>query len=457
MEFLLFAGIGSLAIIAAVAMLISENAVHSALFLIGNFLCVAFLYLMLEAPFLAMVQIAVYAGAIMVLFLFVIMLLGAERLKDPADKKRLGWVPGIALALGLSFLFSVGAAISSGRIGTAPAPTEDAVLQVIHAAPPPLEAVAEGANEARAAITERRFDIYVDGVLEIEGLTFGAAGAEYAAAIPAGEHTIQLSPAGTDVPLKTATVNVESGQALTVVLHGVADADLALTAVEPFDAVVARNTADVKFFNALPDQPSVDIVDVQSELFDNSRRVLLVAENIPYGSSSDAVTLNLRDATNWTIIDGGASEKVLAGDRSFVIAPLNALDTIDYRSERAYLTVISGLRALDGSLQPTVIKAQQIAPLAFGSPQVIGNRLFIDYALPMQLVAILLLAAMVGVIVLTVREELTSKPSRSQRRKVSRPLTSVIAAQTGTNVLSDAPQLTAPQGETPGQTEPAGD
>ncbi|MGV2437862.1 MAG UNVERIFIED_CONTAM: NADH-quinone oxidoreductase subunit J [Anaerolineae bacterium] len=77
-EVYLFVAVGTIAVIAAMMMLISENAVHSALFLILNFACVAFMYLMLDAPFLAMVQIAVYAGAIMVLFLFVIMLLGQK-------------------------------------------------------------------------------------------------------------------------------------------------------------------------------------------------------------------------------------------------------------------------------------------------------------------------------------------------------------------------------------------
>jgi NADH-quinone oxidoreductase subunit J len=59
-------------------MLVSRNAVYSALFLILNFATMSVFYILLNAPFLAMVQITVYAGAIMVLFLFVIMLLGAE-------------------------------------------------------------------------------------------------------------------------------------------------------------------------------------------------------------------------------------------------------------------------------------------------------------------------------------------------------------------------------------------
>jgi NADH-quinone oxidoreductase subunit J len=61
-------------------MLMSRNAVYSALFLVMNFVTVAVFYLLLGAPFIAMAQITVYAGAIMVLFLFVIMLLGAESL-----------------------------------------------------------------------------------------------------------------------------------------------------------------------------------------------------------------------------------------------------------------------------------------------------------------------------------------------------------------------------------------
>ena len=64
-----------------IMMLRSQNAVHSALWLVLNFTAIAVLYVVLNAPFIAMVQITVYAGAIMVLFLFVIMLLGAEQLQ----------------------------------------------------------------------------------------------------------------------------------------------------------------------------------------------------------------------------------------------------------------------------------------------------------------------------------------------------------------------------------------
>jgi len=78
---ILFIILAAIAIAAALGMLLSRNAVHSALFLVLNFATIAVFYVVLNAPFIAMVQVIVYAGAIVVLFLFVIMLLGAERLR----------------------------------------------------------------------------------------------------------------------------------------------------------------------------------------------------------------------------------------------------------------------------------------------------------------------------------------------------------------------------------------
>ncbi|HSG42715.1 MAG TPA: NADH-quinone oxidoreductase subunit J [Anaerolineales bacterium] len=80
LDLILFLILALVAIATALAMLMSKNAVYSALFLVLNFVTVAVFYLLLGAPFIAMAQITVYAGAIMVLFLFVIMLLGAENL-----------------------------------------------------------------------------------------------------------------------------------------------------------------------------------------------------------------------------------------------------------------------------------------------------------------------------------------------------------------------------------------
>ena len=69
-----------MALAAAVAMVLTRNMVHSALFMVVVFLATAVLYLINQAPVIAMLQITVYAGGIMVLFLFVIMLIGAEKM-----------------------------------------------------------------------------------------------------------------------------------------------------------------------------------------------------------------------------------------------------------------------------------------------------------------------------------------------------------------------------------------
>lgn len=97
----LFIGLAIIAIVSAVSMLVSRDAVYSALFLVLNFLTVAIFYLLLHAGFIAMVQITVYAGAIMVLFLFVIMLLGTKREEIGAS---IAWQMPVAiiLAVGLA-------------------------------------------------------------------------------------------------------------------------------------------------------------------------------------------------------------------------------------------------------------------------------------------------------------------------------------------------------------------
>jgi NADH-quinone oxidoreductase subunit J len=99
-DLILFAAVALTAIGAAIAMILSRNAVYSALFLILNFMAVAVFYLVLGAPFVALAQITVYAGAIMVLFLFVIMLLGVEKLKEQDPVK---WQRPAAILLSLAF------------------------------------------------------------------------------------------------------------------------------------------------------------------------------------------------------------------------------------------------------------------------------------------------------------------------------------------------------------------
>lgn len=101
-ELFMFVVLAFIAVASAVGMLLSRNAVYAALFLVLNFATIAVFYLLLGAPFVALVQVTVYAGAIMVLFLFVIMLLGAERL--PEAEQALPWQRPLALGLSLALL-----------------------------------------------------------------------------------------------------------------------------------------------------------------------------------------------------------------------------------------------------------------------------------------------------------------------------------------------------------------
>jgi len=99
-----FYALAGLAVASGLAVITRRNAVHSALALIVTLLSVAGLYLMLYAPFVAGVQIIVYAGGIMVLFLFVIMLVNIERSSKDRQFNRM-WPVGLAAACALLALF----------------------------------------------------------------------------------------------------------------------------------------------------------------------------------------------------------------------------------------------------------------------------------------------------------------------------------------------------------------
>jgi NADH-quinone oxidoreductase subunit J len=111
-DLLIFWVIAPVSVGAAVLMLLQRNAVFSALLLVVNQFTLAVFFAMLGAHFLAVVQVIVYAGAIMVLFLFVIMFLGVDRreaLVEPIRGQRF-----LALALGFLLVGAVAVAVSSG-------------------------------------------------------------------------------------------------------------------------------------------------------------------------------------------------------------------------------------------------------------------------------------------------------------------------------------------------------
>jgi NADH-quinone oxidoreductase subunit J len=131
-----FYALASVAVGASLLVIAQRNPVHSVILLIASFGALSGLYVMLDAPFVAVIQIVVYAGAIMVLFLFVVMLLNAPREETAADERRhillrsgplrfgaflavvLAWELGWALARGReSGAFGSGSTTSVAAIG----------------------------------------------------------------------------------------------------------------------------------------------------------------------------------------------------------------------------------------------------------------------------------------------------------------------------------------------------
>ena len=102
---ILFFFFAAVAVGAAINVLLQKHVLYSALSLILMLTAMSVLFVLLRADFLAVINIIVYAGAIMVLFIFVIMLLNLPQDEDGAD--RLRWLKFIGIPLGLFFLFLV--------------------------------------------------------------------------------------------------------------------------------------------------------------------------------------------------------------------------------------------------------------------------------------------------------------------------------------------------------------
>lgn len=404
-EFWPFAIVGVLAVAAAVLMLLSENAVHSALFLIVTMGCIAFLFLLLNAPFLAMIQLTVYAGAIMVLFLFVIMLLGAERVipADPGEgKSRMRWFTPVAVILTVALLFVIGTPLLVGDVDEPPVALP--AVRVVNVAPD-------------AGI----IDVYAGEELIASGLEFGDASP--VVELPAGEHALSIvhGEAGEAADQAATTFTLEPNSTQTLVAYGTGDQPVLALIPEDMSAVPDRS-ARVTLFHANPEAPAVSLVDFGAEFVEDDTQVLLA--DLAPGERAEPVILP-EGEVDWALVDAANTADVLYDMPDFEV-----------QRDRSDLIVVAGQRIFDGSLRTVAVPVETPAEPAFGSPRAIGLELFTTYMLPFQLLAILLLAAMVGMIVLTHHEVDKSRRRATGRRRVSRPLTSVIAAQVGTDVTA---------------------
>ncbi len=112
LNLILFLILAIVAVASGLGLIFSRNAVYAALLLIVNFVTIAIFYLLLNAPFISISQVTVYAGAIMVLFLFVIMLLGAEQTGRTEER---WWFQPVALFLGVVLLIESGFIVFTQR------------------------------------------------------------------------------------------------------------------------------------------------------------------------------------------------------------------------------------------------------------------------------------------------------------------------------------------------------
>jgi len=426
-EVLLFLVVGGLSVFAAVMMLLDTNAVQSALFLVLNFACVAFLYLMLDASFLAMVQIAVYAGAIMVLFLFVIMLLGAE--KAMGAFRQFKWVAPAALVLAFSFMFAVGAAVLQGNVEDRELPPADPMFRIAYSAPEFLPEVDVFLNGELAfdAVSFRDYTDYTEVAPGDYQVSFGRPGGDATTAIPAGSVTLASDTVST-------LVVYNAGSSAPVIASVIED-------LSHIDGDEGRVTV----FNAYNGVEALSVVDPGSDyLFadlEDAQNAPVLLEGLPFGEAS-AVTL---------FGDGDFRAAVVPSTEGDLDDIIVRLRDVEIEAETSTLIVLTeGVE--DEGVTPVVtnVAVTDTAP-EFGGPEAIGQELFVRYVLAFEMVAMLLLAAMVGAIVITQRADIKPKPGRPTRRKVSRPLTSVISSQTGHDVSEERAI------EQPEQPEPAGD
>ncbi|MBN1562897.1 MAG: NADH-quinone oxidoreductase subunit J [Anaerolineae bacterium] len=387
MELTLFIIVGAIAVLSAAMMLISENAVYSALFLILNFACIAFFFLMLNAPFLAMVQITVYAGAIMVLFLFVIMLLGAERIMT--GDFRYPWLTPAAVILALVFLVAASAAIIDGDIDFIEEHKPDPYVRAVH-----------------AVIDAGELDFYLDDTLIASGLAYeDSSDFELWTEAVDSRHTVRLFEAGADPasaePLGEEIVEINAGEALSfvAVASGTGDMDPKLiVATEDVTFNEESGTARVVAVNALAKWSSVAIVDKENNT--------TLIEDLPYGQASAGVLLK-KGKHSISVYPDGNDQNQLA-----------VLKNTEFDDNTSVLWVLIEERQEGNTFESRILNIETSGSPSFGSPTHVGRLLFTHYVLPFEMVALLLLVAMIGAIVLT-HESLA--PREPMTRRLANP------------------------------------
>ncbi len=419
-EALLFIAVGILALAFAFVMLTSNNAVHSALGLIANFGCVAFLFLMLDAPFLSMVQVAVYTGAIMVLFLFVIMLLKAEQSSDTTTRS-FPWLVGAATVAGVILLVVLGGPIVNGSFKLPDQKLASPSVRLVNA----------------SATSELNLTISGDTLpqpITVSNLAFGKA--TTFETLPAGTYKVNIKNAETDKPVAAPqTITLANGDVATLTAAGefnaTAGTQVKLLSIPTSGKQAGADEGRLVVVNSASESP-VSLVDLGPEgavttvTRDGSTVLIdrILAPTVAYQGAPGIFSYPM-GMYNLAFLDGAFNV-------------VRRLDNYVIKTDTETMLVFARTAdSQDGVVQAITINTEP----PFGSPKAIGRLLFTDYLLPVNLVGMLLLVALVGVIVLSRPEAEKSERRSNVRRKVSRPLINVISTQTGSDIVAETPQL----------------
>ena len=414
LHFWLFLLVGGSAVAAAVGMLLLRNAVYSALCLIYIMGALALLFLMLDAPFLALVQVAVYAGAVMVLFLFVMMLLGNQAIS--AGEREIRGLPIIASVGATIFILAAGLAIQSGEVDTRPAPPSAPQLRVAQYSV--AETAAEGAQ------------LWIGGIER----TWILAMAPPAISSRSRRGGIGSPWVGADGSrLYEGDVNLEDGAALSWLIYPGADGELTATQVSEAGSHVGLRESRVTLVN-LSDIP-LTVYDTGSDRrLDTARDPLWEAELAP-GTAGEA-RLTERGSIDLAFVNGVTGETILR------------TPGLEWAGGESALLVVA-----DDATGRTLWHHHSVETAdPFGSPAAVGQSLFRKYLLPFEMIGVLLLAALVGGIIIAQGQRREVR-RRDVRRRVARTLGAAIEAQSG---ASDAGE-TSSAAQLPSRTNAGSD
>ena len=409
LHFWLFLLVGGSAVAAAVGMLLLRNAVYSALCLIYIMAALALLFLMLDAPFLALVQVTVYAGAVMVLFLFVMMLLGNQVISS--GEREIRGLPIIASIGATIFILAAGLAIQSGDVDSASsaAPPPAPQLRVVHF------------NQSNA--DESGASLRVDGLRIATDFGYGVV-SEYQTLAP-GAHAVALVAADGAL-LYEEGVSLAGGEAVTLLIYPGEQNDAAMTAsrvVEDFSHVGLRESR-VAIVNL--SGGALSVYDTGSDRALDMARDPLWVDELANGAASEP-RLTERGRIDLALVNSATGETLLRTPGLELAGGASALLVI----------------ANDGAARTVWRQYSLDTADPFGSPAAVGQSLFRRFLLPFEMVGVLLLAALVGGIIISQGQRRDVR-RRDVRRRVARTLAAAIDAQT---TGESAAQLPAAEGD----------